>query len=753
LPRSDQAAVALATAEWLKGESYIFLNQTDKAVPIINAALARVERAAPHTKLQGDLLRSRGAIAAMAGRVQDALSDFQKAYEIFRGAGEARSQAIALQDIGQIYWDAADYPRTLEYYSQAADLYTADPAFNLTSHNNRAEVLRKLGRFDEAEADYRHALGSARTLKSALLEVRILSNLAASLVEHGKLDEAQRAINQAQRLSRSGEAAGWKPFVLGAAAKVAATRGNLSEAAALLRQTFEGADFATTSMPFREFHEVAASVFEKLGDQSAALAHLKAFQRLDSEARNLTASTSSQLMSARFQFNNQKLKISELQVEQERKDAQFRTTVLIGLIAAGGLVFALLLISALRIRRSRNEVRAANVVLGETNDALEKALKAKTEFLATTSHEIRTPLNGILGMTQILLTNRRLDSEMREQVQVVHGAGEAMRALVDDILDVAKMETGEVAVTSEEVAFRTILEDAARLWSGHAAAKGLTLDLDLQRAPVCVRSDGARIRQIVANLLSNAVKFTLSGGVSLKSYVDDDGHVVLIVKDTGIGIPADQQTLVFDAFHQVDGGTTRQFSGTGLGLSICRSLVLALGGTIGVQSDVSDGSAFTVRLPIEIVTKDSEPSRSVAIRRPTSLALTRLLLVETNAMTQGAFRALLEPEAANISCVESGDAAIAAIRTGAVDHVLLEAKSSLVDGLGPVESLRAVIQTATASEVLVTLLLAPSEELPLGDVAMAGATQFVLKPVSGAQLLATLNEAYPALSPQLSSAA
>jgi CheY-like chemotaxis protein len=368
------------------------------------------------------------------------------------------------------------------------------------------------------------------------------------------------------------------------------------------------------------------------------------------------------------------------------------------------------------------------------------------------SHEIRTPLNGILGMTQILLTNRKLDPEMREQVQVVHGAGESMRALVDDILDVAKMETGEVAVASEEVAFRRILEDAARLWSGHAAAKGLALELDIGAAPARIRSDGARLRQIVANLLSNAIKFTPEGSVRLSSRLDD-GQLVIEVRDTGIGIPEDHQKLVFDAFHQVDGGTTRQFSGTGLGLSICRSLAEALGGSIALESVTGEGSTFTLTVPAEVLEEPSAAENALSAGRPAALATARLLLVEGNAMTQGVFRALLEPRVGAVDCAEDGAAAIAAIGTGTTDHVLLEAKSGNVDGLSPIASLKAVIDAAHAAEIPVTLLLAPSDDFPLGEVAELGATQLVLKPVGGAQLIATLQEAYAAPAEELSSAA
>jgi tetratricopeptide (TPR) repeat protein len=168
LPPSPKAEQALATAEWLKGEALLFLNQPEKAKPIVEAAFARASRVAPNTKLQGDLMRSRGAISALSGDPVAAMRSYHRAFSIFRAAGEKRSQAIALQDIGLIYSEAGDYERTLDYYSQAADVYDDDAGFRLTTHNNRAEVLRLLKRYDAAERDFQEALKSAREMKSPL---------------------------------------------------------------------------------------------------------------------------------------------------------------------------------------------------------------------------------------------------------------------------------------------------------------------------------------------------------------------------------------------------------------------------------------------------------------------------------------------------------------------------------------------------------------------------------------------------------
>lgn len=747
LGASPQAERAVATAEWLKGEAYIRVSAPAKARPIIGAALARIAIHGRNTKLQGDLMRSRGAIAATSGNIVEALQDYQRAHDIFRTAGEVRSQAISLQDIGQIYSDAGDYPRALDYYSEAGELYSADPGFRLSTFNNRAEVLRLLGRYDAAERDYEGALKSARELNSPLLQVQILANLASAETERHKFGAASDAIADALRLSRAGDAASLRPAVYAAAAKLKAAQGDVAGAAALLRETFAGEDLTKTTMPNKEFHATAADVFEKLGDHAMALQHLRAFERLDKEASRLTASAASQLMAARFDFQNQKQKIFERDARIHQQQAEFRTRLLLGLVAAATIVLVLLLISALRIRKSRNETRAANVVLNQTNTALEKALKAKTEFLATTSHEIRTPLNGILGMAQILLTNPRLDAEAREQVQVVFGAGEAMRALVDDILDVAKMETGDVAVVQEDVAFRAVLEDAARLWSGHAAAKDIALHLDIGGAPARILCDGARLRQIIGNLLSNAVKFTREGSVTLRAHAADDSELLVVeVEDSGIGIPADHLERVFEAFHQVDGGLNRQFSGTGLGLSICRKLAHALGGELTVVSAVGSGSRFTLRVPLQRAAAGKDGPRPVG--RPRTLSEARLVLVEANPLTQGMMRGILEPVTAVVDCLPDGDCATAAVRAATVDHLLVEARSATVQGLLLLDSLRALIDACREARVPISLLFAPGDDLPLDEMARLGATQLIVKPINAVQLIAALQGVYAEPAPQ-----
>ena len=743
LPRSRAAQIAVIKAEWLHGEALIFLNRLSDAQPIVAAALADAEKVTPDTKLNGDLLRSHGAIAASNGDILTALRDYQRAHEVFRKAGEARSRAIVLQDIGQIYWDAGDYSRSLDYYNQSDDAYDDDPMLTLTMNNSRGEVYRKMARYADANSAYEAALAQAYKLESPMLETRILTNLAGSQAEGGSYRTAQQSIDRAIALSRHGEAAGWKPFVFGVAARIAFDRGDLKNAKALIARTFQGVDLEKSEMLFREYHQTAAQIYEAEGDNSEALAHVKAFQRLDSEAQKLTASIASQLLGARFDFTNQNLKISNLKRGQLQRDIQIereRGTFQMALLGAMAIVLSVLAYGFVSVRRSRNKVRDANTELSQVNTALEGALKAKTEFLATTSHEIRTPLNGILGMTQVLLADRRIVTDIRERIEVVHGAGETMRALVDDILDVAKMESGKLVIENREIDLLPILRDVGHLWSGHAESKGLDLVIDIHDAPRRILSDGARIRQMVFNLMSNAVKFTTEGSLTLSASTEADADgtaLVLSVSDTGVGIPADKLEAIFEAFQQVDGGVTRQFSGSGLGLAICRNIARAMNGEITVESVLGKGSTFTVRLPIQEMEADSDGADQQALAGY-GLDDISVLIVEPDPEAAMMLRIILAAEAASTEVASTIDEALARLQSGWRGHVVVANVGSDEGNHNSTYDLRRLATATAEVQGIMSVLVGASCALTIADAIMVGADQVIAKPIKSDDLLKAL---------------
>lgn len=737
---SQPPVAARAKTAWLEAEALINLDKPREAAAVIASALPSITALQPDSAVRGELILARGGTAQMLGRLPDALRDNQLAFRVFGKANAARGQAIALLNIAAIYSNAGDYETAITYNQQSIDIYSRDPLLLLSAYNNLGNALFELGRFGDAQARYTQALRYAEQLRSPLLQARILQNLAKAQANLDNFNGASASLARGFAITQSGPAAAWRPALNGMAALVALKRNDLDRAANLIELAFTGAKTSDAAIPLLDLHRTAYQIYRRRGDEAKALEHFEAFKRLDDEQRSLAASASAALMNARFNFTNQELRIRDLRAEQEKARARFRNRMLLALLSAAAIISTMLLIGFLSIRRSRNQVRAANATLSTTNVALEKALAAKTEFLATTSHEIRTPLNGILGMTQVILAGRALDPTLRGRIELVHGAGETMKALVDDILDVAKMETGELHIQTGEMDLKRLLEDAVTVWTGQAETKRIGIEFDLEHCPGKIIADEVRLRQIIFNLMSNAIKFTDRGQVRLAAFSEEDEEtgqekLAIRVADSGIGIPADRIEDIFESFRQVDGGVTRRHGGTGLGLAICRSLARAMGGNVAVASTLGAGSTFTLTLPLERGAAEvARADRPAA----TSLATAELLMIEPNPLGQGIMRALLAGECANVQFVIDIQAALEVLGKGGVDHVVAEGSALGLDPVGAGELAAACAATQTRFTLL---WREPTPEL-LVAFAEHGVTHVVAKPISAPDLLSEMNRVY-----------
>ena len=249
-----------------------------------------------------------------------------------------------------------------------------------------------------------------------------------------------------------------------------------------------------------------------------------------------------------------------------------------------------------------SEQRAARDAMQRAVESAEAASRAKSEFLANMSHEVRTPMNGILGMTELVLESE-LTAEQRADIGLVKASADALLAIVNDILDFSKIEAGKLDLEDVPFDLRQMVEDSVRVMALRARQKGLALRCELPAGlPRNLKGDPGRLRQVLINLIGNAIKFTGQGGVTVAVALgredDERCDITFSVSDTGIGIPQEKQKLIFEAFAQVDGSTTREHGGTGLGLTICRRLVILMQGRIGVASEPGAGSTFSFTVPL-----------------------------------------------------------------------------------------------------------------------------------------------------------
>ncbi|MCX8027837.1 MAG: ATP-binding protein [Thermodesulfovibrionales bacterium] len=379
-----------------------------------------------------------------------------------------------------------------------------------------------------------------------------------------------------------------------------------------------------------------------------------------------------------------------------------------------------------------------------SKDKAEIANKAKSEFLANMSHEIRTPMNSIVGMVELTL-QKPLDNETRQNLNIIKSASNTLLEIINDILDLSKIESGKMEIEQKTFNILRLLEEIRLLFEKPAKEKNLAFTVNIDKnLPEYLLGDRVRIKQILINLIGNAIKFTKEGSVSVDvkciEKTQDKCNIVFTVKDTGIGIPKEKQSAIFEPFVQVDGSTTRKYGGTGLGLNICKKLAEMMGGKITLQSEVNRGSTFIFELTLNISKKIQEDEQTT-IQQILDMPL-KILVVEDNDFNQIVISRLLSKRGHEVILANNATQALEILKKQSVDIVLMDIMLPDIDG---VELTRLIRKDASGVLNPSVPIIATTANVMKEDVRNyldAGMDGFISKPISSENLYSVISQVY-----------
>ena len=388
--------------------------------------------------------------------------------------------------------------------------------------------------------------------------------------------------------------------------------------------------------------------------------------------------------------------------------------------------------SLIKDMRSTNERAMVEIEERKRAEQLAtQAVKARTTFLATMSHEIRTPLNGVLGLTQVLLGSD-LDADQRQLAKTVQGSGRLLRALLDDVLDYSKIDSGQMEVEHIPLDLPALCHEVVQLWEEKAKEKDIQLLFTPEaHSPNWVRSDPTKLRQILGNLVSNAIKFTDTGSVSILLSTTED-RLILAVQDTGIGMAPEALNHIFDAFRQADGSTTRRYGGTGLGLAISKGLASRMEGQLHVESTPASGTRFTLNLPLVLAQTPEAPAPDPTWKNTTLTGL-EVLVAEDNPVNQMVIQRLLERTGLSVRMTSDGEACQRAYHERRPDLILMDCQMPICDGYQATMALRAA--GATLPIIALTANTMPGDK---AKCLAAGMSDHVGKPIEINELMACI---------------
>jgi signal transduction histidine kinase/tetratricopeptide (TPR) repeat protein len=621
----------------------------------------------------------------------------------------------AYNNLGINYEEQHDYKKALQYFTKVLEFdLTQGDSINIgDSYNNIGIVYVGMNELTKAEQYLLKSLTFKESQDDLEGIANTSNNLAEVYIKQGKSNLAYQWLSKSEKIAQT--------------------------------QKLKGI--------LKENYRIAVDYYKLVGDYRSALNSHELFVAMQDSLK--LDELNVRIEQIQRQYETEKSAREIAQKDKELNDNAYNQRILIILISFFFVVAVIMLFNTIKSRKLNKQLRKQKQLISEKNSKLqeqiietnrakefaEEAAQAKSQFLSTMSHEIRTPLNAVIGLAN-LLAEKNPREDQKENITVLQSSSINLLAILNDVLDLSKIEAGKMEMESVEFSIKDTIQTVSDLYVHTANQKSLKFLVDVDVSiPAMLKGDSLHLNQILSNLVSNAIKFTHSGYVKITAKVLNNGtdmcSVQFRVDDTGIGIPAEKIDSIFDVFTQADTNTTRKYGGTGLGLAICKKLLHLQNSKLVVKSELGVGSAFMFDLVFKKTTQNNkEENRKEMEQVITNLQGINLLVADDNQINVFVIKQFLNNWGIKISVAENGEEALNLALTNNFDIILMDLHMPVMDGF---EAAKEILKNKPNTKIIA--ITATTEDEVGSGIADAGMVGFVMKPFQPEDLAAKITAA------------